>query len=44
MTNIRQKLHTRRAVRRFERALNDASPAMRNELVAIASRQDISGR
>lgn len=39
MTNIKQKLRARREYRKYERALNTATPAMRAELIAIASRQ-----
>lgn len=40
MSNIKQKIRSRRAVRQFERALDTASPAMRNELMALAARQN----
>jgi hypothetical protein len=40
MNSIKQKYRARRAVRQFERALASASPAMRSELIAIASRQN----
>jgi hypothetical protein len=40
MSNLKQKLHQRRSVRQFERALDTASPAMRNELIAMAARQN----
>lgn len=44
MTNIKQKLRARREYRKFERALNTASPAMRTELIAMASRQSYNIR
>jgi hypothetical protein len=40
MSNIKQKLRNRRQMRQFERALDQASPAMRHELIALASRQN----
>ena len=40
MSTIKQKIRARRAVRQFERALDTASPAMRNELIAMATRQN----
>jgi hypothetical protein len=42
MSNIKQKIRSRRAARQFDRALQDASPSMRNELIAIASRQNFN--
>ncbi len=42
MSNIKQKLRQRRQVRAFERALDSASPSMRNELIALAARQNTS--
>jgi hypothetical protein len=39
MSSIKQKLRHRRAVRQFERALENASPSMRNELIALSARQ-----
>ena len=42
MSSIKQKIRSRRAVRQFDRALQDASPSMRNELIAIASRQNFN--
>ncbi|MGX7681980.1 hypothetical protein ACSMXN_24105 [Jatrophihabitans sp. DSM 45814] len=44
MTNIKQKLRSRRNVRQFERALDSASPAMRSELIALAARQNLGNR
>ncbi len=40
MSNLRQKIRSRRAQRQFERALYQASPAMRNELIAMAAHQN----
>jgi hypothetical protein len=40
MSTIKQKIRARRAVRQFERALETASPAMRNELIAMSARQN----
>ena len=40
MSNLRQKLRNRRQIRQFERAFVTASPAMRNELTALAARQN----
>jgi hypothetical protein len=40
MSNIKQKIRTRRAARQFERALETASPTMRQELIALATRQN----
>jgi hypothetical protein len=40
MSNIKQKIRARRAARQFERALDNASPAMRSELLAMAARQN----
>jgi hypothetical protein len=42
MSTIKQKLRSRRDVRQFNRALQDASPSMRSELIAIASRQNLN--
>ena len=42
MSNLKQKIRNRRASRQFDRALQDASPSMRKELIAIASRQDFN--
>jgi hypothetical protein len=39
--NIKQKFRSRRQVRRFERALSEASPTMRHELIAMAARQNL---
>ncbi len=39
MNAITRKLRTRRDNRRFERALNAASPTLRQELYAAAERQ-----
>ena len=38
--SIKQKIRHRRSVRQFERALDQASPAMRHELIALAARQN----
>lgn len=38
-TRIARKLRQRREALAFERVLNNASPAMRNELIAMAQRQ-----
>jgi len=38
MHNLRAKLRTRRQARDFDRALRMASPAVRQELIAAASR------
>ena len=40
MSNIKQKIRNRRQVRQFERALDNASPSMRHELIALAARQN----
>jgi hypothetical protein len=40
MNKISRKLRQRRDSRDFERALRDASPTMRQELYAAASRQN----
>jgi hypothetical protein len=40
MTKFRIKRIRRREIRDYERTLRNASPAMRQELVAAASRQD----
>ena len=37
---IKQKIRERRAYRQYERALISASPAMRSELLAMATRQN----
>jgi hypothetical protein len=37
-TTLARKLRQRRDNREFERALNSASPTMRQELIAMASR------
>jgi hypothetical protein len=37
---IKQKIRTRRAARQFQRVLEDASPSMRTELLAIAAHQN----
>jgi hypothetical protein len=39
MSSLKQKMRARRAVRQYERALENASPAMRNELIAMAAHQ-----
>jgi hypothetical protein len=39
MSTMKQKIRSRREFRQFERALSTASPAMRTELIAMASRQ-----
>ncbi|CAN5661053.1 hypothetical protein BH10ACT8_BH10ACT8_05950 [soil metagenome] len=39
MSSIKQKIRNRRNVRQGERALDTASPAMRHELMAMATRQ-----
>ncbi len=41
MYAIARKLRLRRDARDFERALRNASPTMRQELTAIAARQQI---
>jgi hypothetical protein len=41
MHNLARKLRQRRQNRDFERALNSASPSMRQELYAAAARQGI---
>jgi hypothetical protein len=38
-TTLARKLRQRRQSREFERALNSASPAMQQELIAAASRR-----
>jgi len=40
--SIKQKIRARRSVRQFARALDSASPAMRNELLAMAARQNFT--
>jgi hypothetical protein len=40
MQSITRKIRRRRDMRDFERALRDASPAVRQELYAAASRQN----
>jgi hypothetical protein len=42
MSSLKQKIRNRRNSREFNRALQDASPAMRSELIAIASRQNFN--
>lgn len=42
--DIKRKLRARRAYRQYERALVNASPAMRNELLAMAARQNYHGQ
>ena len=37
---IKQKIRHRRAVREYQRALATATPTMRNELLAMAARQN----
>jgi len=37
---IKQRIHDRRATREFTRALDNASPSMRTELLALAARQN----
>ena len=39
-TNLKQKIRARRAAREFQRALDTATPNMRTELLAMASRQN----
>jgi len=38
--SIKQKFQTRRAYRQYQRALQQASPRMRNELSALAAHQN----
>ncbi|MEO8887761.1 MAG: hypothetical protein ABI429_00445 [Jatrophihabitantaceae bacterium] len=38
-TKIAQRIRARRNAREFERVLNSASPAMRQELIAASSRE-----
>ncbi|HEX2904116.1 MAG TPA: hypothetical protein VHO01_11730 [Jatrophihabitans sp.] len=40
MSSIKQKIRAHREYRQFERALQVASPAMRNELIAMAAHQN----
>jgi hypothetical protein len=40
MSIISRKIRARRTAREFERALADATPAMRQELFAAAARQN----
>ncbi len=42
--DIKRKLRARRAYRQYERALVNASPAMRTELLAMAARQNYHGQ
>lgn len=39
MSNLKQRIRAHRDYRQFERALHAASPAMRNELRALAAHQ-----
>lgn len=39
-TKFTQKMRQRRETRAFQRVLDDASPNMRHELIAIAQRQN----
>jgi hypothetical protein len=41
--SIKQKFRARRDIRQFERALSAASPSMRHELIAQASRNTPNG-
>lgn len=41
-TVLKQRLRQRRQVRAFQRALDNASPSMRNELLALAARQNFT--
>ena len=40
MSNLKQRIRAHREYRQFERALRAASPAMRNELMAISAHQN----
>jgi hypothetical protein len=40
MSNLKQRIRARREYRQFDRALRTASPAMRNELRALAAHQN----
>ena len=40
MSSFRQKIRAHREYRQFERALRVASPAMRNELMALSAHQN----
>lgn len=40
MSNFKQKIRAHREYRQFERALRASSPAMRNELIAMAAHQN----
>lgn len=42
--DIKRKFRARRAYRQYERALVSASPAMRNELLAMAAHQNYQGQ
>ncbi|MEO7261197.1 MAG: hypothetical protein ABI047_08085 [Jatrophihabitantaceae bacterium] len=42
--DIKRKIRARRAYRQYERALLSASPAMRNELLAMAAHQNYHGQ
>ncbi|HEU5269191.1 MAG TPA: hypothetical protein VFU36_04640 [Jatrophihabitans sp.] len=38
--NLKQKIRAHREYRQFERALRTASPALRNELLALSAHQN----
>lgn len=40
MSNLKQRIRAHREYRQFEHAMRTASPAMRNELRAIAAHQN----
>jgi hypothetical protein len=40
MSSFKQKIRAHREYRQFERALRVASPAMRNELIALSAHQN----
>ncbi|MDT4891354.1 MAG: hypothetical protein QOE97_389 [Pseudonocardiales bacterium] len=40
-TTIARRLRQRRDMREFDRALRNASPAMQQELLAVATRQSV---